>query len=344
MKIKKDYISMAPLEGITDELYRMIFAKHFPGIDTFYTPFISPNQNGKYKPRDIRGVYPENNQGLHLVPQILTNQPEHFVRTAKDMKALGYTEVNLNLGCPSGTVTAKRKGAGFLAYPEELRTFLDAVFQQTDMAISIKTRLGVKEKEEFYMLLNIFQEFPIKELIIHPRLQKDYYKGKPDKSMFAYAYETLEIPLTYNGNIFTAKEFDECKKDFPKLNSFMLGRGLIANPFLLEDIKHDIKARKMDAAEGKRQNGNGAERNKNQRIIEFHKELYEGYVQLLSGEKNILFHMKEVWQYMIYIFADSERLGKQLRKTSSCREYESIVHTICTQCRILEKDEYRLPF
>ena len=174
----------APMESITIYLYRNIYEQLFGEIDKYYTPFIMPNGKRTFKTREFQDVLPEHNEGLHIVPQILTKSSEDFIRTAKELKELGYDEVNLNLGCPSRTVVAKQKGSGFLREPEVLDDFLTEIFEALDMKISIKTRIGLRDTEEFEEILSIYNRHPVYELTIHPRLQQEFYKGKPHLDVF----------------------------------------------------------------------------------------------------------------------------------------------------------------
>ena len=163
----------APMEGITGYIYRQVHHQFFPGIDKYFTPFLTPGSKKLMTPKELRDILPDNNEGYHLVPQILTNQAQDFIRLAEELREYGYEEVNLNLGCPSGTVTAKKKGSGFLEFPAQLEKFLDEVFENLDMKISVKTRIGKDEPEEFTELLRIYNRFPLEELIVHPRIQSD---------------------------------------------------------------------------------------------------------------------------------------------------------------------------
>ena len=167
----------APMEGITGYIYRNVHHRFFPGMDKYFSPFISPGTKKTMTPKELRDILPENNQDYTLIPQILTNRSGDFLRLCRDLKEYGYKEVNLNLGCPSGTVVAKKKGAGFLEYPNELDRFLEEIFAGTDLKISIKTRIGKDDPEEFEKLLEIYNKYPLEELIIHPRVQTDYYKN-----------------------------------------------------------------------------------------------------------------------------------------------------------------------
>lgn len=301
-------VYFAPLEGITGYVYRRAHAKYYGGIDKYFTPFLSPTKNLRFTARELNDILPEHNPG-YTVPQILTNRADYFIHTAKELKEYGYGEVNLNLGCPSGTVVSKYKGSGFLAKPEELRGFFDEIFEKLDMKISVKTRIGKNSGEEFPELLDIFNAFPLEELIIHPRVQSDFYKGVPDMVSFRYGYENSENPVCYNGDITDTEGYGKLVSEYGKLSCVMIGRGLIADPGLGENISGE----------------KGFDREK---FMAFHDEVLRGYVQIMSGDRNTLFKMKELWVYMSSMFPENERAYKKIRKAQSVREYEAAVEEI----------------
>lgn len=311
----------APLEGISWYVYRNMQAKHFKAADYYVTPFIAPNQKREIRNKDKQDVLPENNKGLRIIPQIIGNRADEFIETAKQLLDMGYGEVNLNLGCPSNTVAAKGKGAGFLSKPVELARFLDEIFSGLPMDISVKTRLGRYDAEEFYDLLCLFNRFPIKRLMIHPRIQKEFYGGKPHMEQFAYAYQNSKNPLCYNGDIFTADDYKKIPEAFPKLGAVMLGRGMLANPALLEEISGEGKADKR-------------------RIKAFHDELLAAYEEILFGNVTVLHKMKELWHYMICMFDRSEKYGKRIRKAKTLGEYQGIVKALFAECSIVEGAGY----
>ena len=234
-------IYFAPLEGITGYIFRNAYNEIYGHIDKYFAPFISPSANCPISPRERKDIDPVNNAGISLVPQILTCNSEHFIEGAKELQALGYSEINLNLGCPSGTVCAKGKGAGFLPETLALQRFLDDIYSYSEsgnMKISIKTRLGYYNPDEFYDLVEIFNVFPVSELIVHPRIKPDLYKGEPRKEYYAYALEHSKCPLVYNGNIFTPKDYDELSDTFGiSPDPVMAGRGLISDPSLADKLK-----------------------------------------------------------------------------------------------------------
>lgn len=304
---------LAPLEGITSYVYRNAYHQYFYPMDKYFTPFIVPHKEKKFSTREKKELTPENNQGLFVVPQLLTNNAEDFLKTAKDITTFGYKEINLNLGCPSGTVVSKKKGSGFLAFPEELDAFLYKIFEKAEFDISIKTRIGKENPEEFYRLLEIYNKYQMKELIIHPRVQKDMYKNTPNWEMYDLAYRESKNPLCYNGDIFTMKKANEFTERFPNTDTVMLGRGIIANPALVNQIEQE-------------------EMNLRDTLRGFHNMVYEEYQQISSGDKNVLFKMKELWFYMGSQFVDSEKLMKKIRKTEKLKDYESIVKILFETC------------
>ena len=196
-------IAFAPMEGLTGALYRQAHCRWFGGVDRYFIPFITPTQDHRFTKRELREILPEHNGGLTAVPQLLVRRAEDFLWAAGELAAMGYPEINLNLGCPSGTVVAKGKGSGFLGLPEELERFLDTVFDAAPCAVSIKTRLGLREPEEFGPLLALFQRYPLAELIVHPRVQKDMYKNTPRRAYFARALADSPFPVCYNGDLYT---------------------------------------------------------------------------------------------------------------------------------------------
>lgn len=301
---------LAPLEGITGYVYRNAYAKVFGNMDKYYAPFIVANQTKKLKTREIRDILPENNLNINLIPQVLTNNSEQFISTADRVKQLGYDELNINFGCPSGTVVAKYKGSGFLSKPEELDKFLYEIFEKQEIKISIKTRIGKDEPEEFYKLLEIYNKYPIDELIIHLRTQKDFYRNTPNLDMYRYALENSTNPICYNGDLFTLNQHNKIIEKFPETKSMMIARGIIFNPGLLNEIKTGTKVSK-------------------DKLREFHDELLKGHIEhFKNDERIILCKMKEVWAYMCWNFYDCKKYAKEIRKSQNLLEYKLAVNAI----------------
>lgn len=298
----------APLEGIGGYIYRNAQADCFIPGDKYFSPFLAPKQNRSLSPKEYRDIAPENNKNICLVPQIMANHAEIFLKAAKELKSLGYQEINLNLGCPSPTVVTKYRGAGFLAKPKELEEFLEEIFEKADIKISVKTRLGMEDEEEFPRILEIYNRFPLKELIIHPRVQKDFYKNTPRREMFSYAIKSTKIPLVYNGDVFSKEDCQEIQELFGDVN-VMLGRGVLANPALFGEIR-----------EGEAITKDG--------LYLFHNRILSDYREVMSGEKNVLFKMKELWFYMAELFPDSEKYMKKIRKAQHLREYQAFVESL----------------
>lgn len=300
---------LAPLEGITGYVFRRAFYTCFGSVDKYFIPFIKPNQQGHLSSRERQDILPENNKGMYAVPQILTNSVEDFVRTAGKLQKYGYQEINLNLGCPSGTVVSKGRGSGFLAFPERLDRFLDAVFEQTDVEISVKTRIGKDSPEEFVRLLEIYNQYPIKELIIHPRIQKDIYKNHPNWEVFRGACAKSRNPVCYNGDLFSAEAYQCAVNAFPEVNMWMFGRGILMNPGLCRQIRH----------------GMGTDK---ETLRRFHDQLYGDYQEVLPGARTILFKMKELWSFLAPAFTNYEKYAKKIKKAEKLQIYEETVDAL----------------
>lgn len=295
----------APLEGLTDSIYRRLHHKYFPGVDRYFTPFFSPTVHRALTPREARELPPADSTDFCVVPQLLTKVPEDFLWMSGVCKDLGYEEVNLNIGCPSGTVTAKGKGAGMLRDLDSLDSFLYAVFSSAPLPISVKTRIGFESAEEFTDILQIYNRYPIKELIIHPRVRKDFYNGPVNMENFQYALQESRAPVCYNGSLRTRSEITVFSAAFPAVKSMMLGRGLIADPGLLTP------------------GGTTADK-----LEKFHSELLDEYTRGFGGTRNAMFRLKENWHYWLCKFEGAEKLGKQLRKATDVGEYKTVTQEI----------------
>ncbi|NMM64341.1 tRNA-dihydrouridine synthase family protein [Clostridium sp. P21] len=308
----------APMEGLTGYIYRNAHKAFFNNVDKYFSPFIVANQSDRFKTKELRDVLPENNEGIVLIPQLLTNKAEDFIHTAKKIKQMGYNEINLNLGCPSGTVVSKNRGSGFLSKPEELDQFLEEIFSEAVTKISVKTRIGKDKPEEFYNLIEIFNKYPMEELIIHPRTQKDYYKNTPNLKVFKDALSLSENPVCYNGDIFTVEDYKEFTDEIPSVQTVMLGRGLLANPGLISYITNNTKLEKK-------------------LLKDFHDKVYEDYKKILSGDKNVLFRMKELWFYMSQVFSDNAKYAKRIRKSERLYDYDAAVLSLFVEQDIIIK-------
>lgn len=308
---------LAPMEGITTYIYRNAYNHYFGGIDKYFTPFIASKKMNR---RELNEILPEHNQGLCVVPQILTNRAEEFLQIARKIAEYGYDTVNLNLGCPSGTVTARKRGAGFLGVLDELDRFLDSVYTQSPLNISIKTRIGVTSVDEWEEILAVYQKYPIEELIIHPRLQKEFYQFSPHKEAFAAAAAVLsDIPLCYNGDITSPQSLSAVLDAVPQTDCVMVGRGILRNPTLVLQL---------------REHGNNGPCSK-ETLKSFHDEIFDGYAAQMSGETPTLFKMKDLWTYLIECFADAKHYLKKIRKASNYSEYRIAVSNLFLECEFV---------
>ena len=295
----------APMEGVTDSVYRRLHHHYFGGVDRYYMPFLSPTMHRTLTGKEDRELPMADSVSFVAVPQVLTKVAEDFLWAANICRDRGYDEVNLNVGCPSGTVVAKGKGAGMLAEIDGLDRFLDGVCSASPLPVSVKTRLGITDPEEFPALLNIFNRYPIKELTIHPRVRKQFYQGDVYMDMFRYAARESKNPLCYNGDLFTRQDCEKIAAEFPQVESLMLGRGLVADPGMLLPMGTDVGV-----------------------LEQFHNALLEEYLVLFGGSRNAMFRLKENWSFLLPRFRDSEKLGKRLRKTTDLGEYRAIAAEI----------------
>ena len=293
----------APMEGITDSIYRQTHHKYYPGLDRYYMPFLSPTIHRTLTHKEDRELPMADSVPFCAVPQILTKVAEDFLWAAGICRERGYEEVNLNLGCPSGTVVSKGKGSGMLRDIDGLDRFLEEIFAASPLPISVKTRLGLENGEEFSRLLDIFNRYPIQELTVHPRVRKQFYDGSVDMEMFRYAVANSRNPLCYNGDLTSLQQIETFRQEFPGIEAVMIGRGLIADPGMLSP-------------------GTVAT------LEAFHNELLERYLEAFGGSRNAMFRLKENWHFLITQFEGSEKLWKQLRKTTDLGEFRAITTQI----------------
>lgn len=328
---------LAPLEGITRYVYRNAYHKYFTPMDKYFAPFLAPTQTCTFRHRELSDILPENNRGLNLVPQILTNRTDGFLWAVRELRGMGYEEVNLNLGCPSRTVVSKKRGSGFLSEPEKLDAFLDEVFSNWDGEISIKTRLGINEPEEWGRLIEIYNQYPLSELIVHPRLQKDFYNGKPDMAAFGQALAESKHHLCYNGDIFVKEDLEKLLETFPQVDTVMLGRGILVNPGLLDtfaqaEAQTETRAETLtEAPTAMQEDGVLPERTilpDNKTLADFLADIEEGYSAIFDGETNVLFKLKELWCYMAFLFPEDNRYLKKIKKANRLSDYDAAVQAL----------------
>lgn len=309
-------IYFAPLEGITGYVFRNAYEKYYGGIDKYFTPFISPHTKKFMDSREKRGILPENNKGLNIVPQVLTNTAEDLIDLANQLhEDYGYEEINLNLGCPSKTVTTKGKGSGFLEFPNQMEEFFDRYFKACDVKLSIKTRIGYYEVEEAQRLFNMYERYPFEEVIIHPRLGSQMYKGTPYYDVFEEYLGRSKHSLCYNGDINRLEDLQNLDAKWENCDKFMLGRGLIARPGMLQ-----MSAQKEYTANLSQEEWS--------RFKAFHDELVEGYYAYMCEDRNTLFKMKELWTWWAVMFPGQEKTLKKIKKASALQEYRVLVASL----------------
>ncbi|MBQ3192763.1 MAG: tRNA-dihydrouridine synthase family protein [Oscillospiraceae bacterium] len=292
------------MEGLTDSIYRRLHHKYFPGVDKYYMPFLSPTIHRQLTHKEDRELPLADSVPFAAVPQVLTKVSEDFLWAAQVCRDRGYDEVNLNVGCPSGTVVSKGKGSGMLRSPDALDRFLDEIFHASPLPITVKTRLGLENPEEFPALLEVFNRYPIKELTIHPRVRKQFYDGSVHMELFDYAVQNSRNPLCYNGDILTLSQAEAISQKYPQVHSVMIGRGLIADPGMLSG------GTTVQALEG------------------FMEEMMAVYEVAFGGSRNAIFRLKENWGFLHDRFEGCDKLWKRLRKSTDAAEFKSITAEI----------------
>lgn len=304
-------IYMAPMEGVTNYVFRKAYIKHFKGVDKFFTPFITPHMKKGFSKSELMELNENYNKTQYLIPQILTNNSDDFLKLAYEIKEMGYNEFNINLGCPSGTVTSKKRGSGFLQDVVALdRFFYDIFEKKDDIKISVKTRIGFSDYDEWEDLLKVYEKYEFCEIIIHPRLRSDFYKNNIHMEAFLSACKELKQKLIYNGDINTLEDNVILNKNLPSNRVFgiMIGRGLVRNPFLAESIKKKDNIYDIDKA------------------VEFLNDIVNEYLSLDFGERNTLFKLKEIWGMMLGDNEKYTKILKKIRKSNTVKEYNLVVN------------------
>ena len=286
----------APMEGITTYTYRNTHAEVFGKCDRYFAPFIVPTDNERISRKTLRDILKENNE-VEITPQVLCSSEVAFAEFTKTIKALGFDEVNVNFGCPSGTVVKKRRGSGALKDPDLLDSFLDSIFSGTDIKISVKTRTGFYSHDEFDRLLEIYNKYPVTELTIHPRVREEYYKGIANMDTFEKAYYNSPLKLCYNGDVSSVQDCVRIGEKYPNLNSIMIGRGAIKNPAIFRELK-------------------GGSPLKTDELIRFSRLLEERYLKLLGSDVYTLHRLKEIWLYSVENFPEEKKIAKAIKKAN----------------------------
>ncbi|MDO4475607.1 MAG: tRNA-dihydrouridine synthase family protein [Lachnospiraceae bacterium] len=315
-------IDCAPMEGLTVYSFRRNHSSLYNGVDRYFTPFLTANQNLHFQKKEIREILPENNEGICLIPQVMTNKADQMLWAMEEIASYGYREINLNLGCPYPTVVTRHKGAGFLEDGWVMDAFFDAVFEglerinanrPTDpLKLSVKTRIGIRDPEEMDGILEIYNRYPICELIIHPRLQKQMYQGTPYMDVFARAAAAAKMPVSYNGDIRTAEDARKLLEQFPDLHAIMIGRGLMSDPALGERIcgQEVPAAGSLEDLE---------------RLREYMERQYFGYKEYVMRDKEVISHIKELWFHVGRRFPEKEREVSKICRAKTREDYVQAV-------------------
>ena len=298
----------APLEGITTYTYRNTHREIFGGCDEYYAPFIVPTDNEKISMKTLRDINGQNNSVMPKI-QVMCTTPTAFAEFVKKVKGIGYNEVNLNLGCPSGTVVKKARGSGALRDVDALDKFFDEVFSLTDIKITVKTRTGFYSHDEFDDILSVYTKYPISELTVHPRIREEYYKGVPNMESFEKAYHKFQGKLCYNGNIYTVDDYNNIADKYPHLNSVMIGRGAVRNPAIFREIK-------------------GGKKLQTQELINFSNLLEKRYFELLQSDRYTLHRLKEIWLYAVTSYPDETKIVKAIKKSAKLSELNSAINAL----------------
>ena len=295
-------IYFAPMEGITYPEFRIVHNKYFPEADAYFAPFLAPGNSNCFKEAYLKKKLPDIEHGIKLIPQLLANSSAPFTETQKTLMGIGYDEVNLNVGCPSGTVFAKYKGSGMLRDLDTFKLFLDGVFANNPSKISVKTRMGVSSTSEFDEILSIYNDYQMTELIVHARDRNGMYDSTPDLDKFIEIYNKSQNTLVYNGDIFSPASLHNITNEIPDISGVMVGRGALANPALIRILK-------------------GGEELKLSEFKEYHDELFDAYLDAGLAPRFAAERMKSLWAYMNVLFKENNKALKYLRKSKDKQGY-----------------------
>jgi tRNA-dihydrouridine synthase len=306
-------IYLAPIQGTTDRIYRNLFPVYFKGVDVAIAPFISTSKKMKPVNNLLREFYPDKNTGIPTIPQIMSSSPDDFTKLANALYDIGYGTVNWNIGCPFPMVVKKGRGAGLLCHPDKIESFLEKTMSDLKPKLSIKLRIGLKYPDEVLQLIPIFNKFQLGELIIHPRTGEQMYEGEVDLDTFTQCLNLSKHRVVYNGDIDSVRKYEMVSQRFGSVDRWMIGRGLLENPFLAEEIKFSTE-KPYDE--------------KIKIIRAFHDQLFAQYLEILSGPSHIVNKMKELWTYMGGFFENRKKIQKKIWKTHHRDNYINVVNKI----------------
>lgn len=343
-------LRMAPLEGLTSRTYRQVFQKYYEGVDVFYTPFVTATHTHSFQGRERKEFSPFQD---NVIPQVMTKDASVFIPAALQMAKEGYREVNINMGCPAPTAFTKGRGSGMLKSPETLNLFFEEVFsvlenRETALTfmdalkesdpyitnvwpvlealrnedsqlqipkISVKMRPGVTDHKEMEVLARVIEKYPVSQVILHPRVREEYYAGEPNKESFRILKEIVSCPVCYNGDLFSPDDVISLREEFPDQDDIMIGRGILADPTLPMQIK---EGKTVSVTEGEEK----------EKLFAFLNDLKESYRQVLSGDRDVLFKMVDLWFYVGRNFPGEEKTLKKLRRSKNMTEYDSAVKAL----------------
>jgi tRNA-dihydrouridine synthase len=297
-------IYLAPIQGFTDFVYRKAYSQLFPEVDKYFIPYISVKNNQVLKKYE-KEISLLNNPQKRVIPQVLAKNETELLFLAELLKETGYNEINLNLGCPFPMVTNRGKGAGILPYPEKLKTMLAVFYEKSDLKLSIKLRAGLVSPKEIEAIIPVLNDFPLTEIIFHPRIAKQLYKGEFNDDAFRFAVKNLKHKLVYNGDVFSLHDYNKRTQQFPEIENWMLGRGILMNPFLPAEINNIS----VSADE------------KIEKLKKFHQLIFEGYSETMDNTGNVLNKMKQFWSYFSFSFPNQKKVSKMIKKSKNMGEY-----------------------
>jgi tRNA-dihydrouridine synthase len=311
MSVSSDHqIYLAPLLGVTDSIFRNVFEKYFGKFDYLLTPFIPTVKGDIVNPSHIRDVAVDRNDLNRVIPQIIGNDPNQFLVLANTLHSMGYRSVNWNLGCPSPQIVKKKRGSGLLPHIDIIKQFLDIVIPSIHCPLSLKVRLGFESDQELFTLMPLFNEYPIQEITIHARTGVQMYDGHVNIDGFEKCSSVSRHKIIYNGDITTPEMFNTLKKRFPSVNAWMIGRGVVGSPFLLEEIRCTSHSRDIS------------------KIRMFHDDLYIQNSRILHGPSHLLGKMKELWSYLIKSFPEHPKLLKNILKATKIEQYAKLMDQV----------------
>ena len=320
-------LCLAPLKGITDVVFRNTHAAFFNGIDWAVAPFLSTPKGPRIKTSFLKDVLPENNRLMPIVPQVMSKRAENFIPLALALLDFGYDRVNWNLGCPYPMVAKKGRGSGLLPDPEAIERFLERVSAVMPHRISIKMRLGRYRVDEIFQLIPILNRYPVNEIVIHPRTGVQMYGGTPHLDVFERCLALCRHPVIYNGDIADKGGFEALRRRFPRIDTWMIGRAAVADPFFCGNLKgHSLPPSE-----------------KNEIFKAFHDELYDRYSKKLHGPSHLLSRMKGLWTYFAGSFEiDADRRLINHHHIIACQKRSPGFHIYATLALIANKP--RVPF